>query len=71
MPRFYHVTKKENAMGQQHNPNQNSRDSLHDERMKKAQQGSDQEQKHGMPGTFKNDPDKKGEKSKSPNPGRH
>lgn len=58
-------------MGQQHNPNQNSQDILHDERTRKAQQGSDQEQKHGMPGTFKNDPDGKNQKSKSPNPSRH
>jgi len=56
-------------MGQQHNPN--SKENLHDERAKKAQQDSDREQRHGMPGTFKNDPDGKTEKSKSPNGNRH
>ncbi|HEY2034610.1 MAG TPA: hypothetical protein VGH02_13070 [Rhizomicrobium sp.] len=54
-------------MGQQHNPNQNSKDNLRDKRAKKAQQSSDQEQRHGMPGTFKNDPDGTPQKSKSPN----
>lgn len=52
-------------MGQQHNPN--SKDNLHDERAKKAQQDTDREQRHGMPGTFKNYPDSKAPKSKSPN----
>ncbi|HSM95523.1 MAG TPA: hypothetical protein VLT91_05745 [Rhizomicrobium sp.] len=59
-------------MGQQHNPNQNSRDnSMNDERAKKAQQNSDRDRKHGMPGTFKNDPDGKPEKSKSHDSDRH
>jgi len=49
-------------MGQQHNP----QDNMKDERTRKAQQdSSDGEQRHGMPGTFKNDPDKPGEKAKS------
>jgi hypothetical protein len=56
-------------MGQQHNPN--SKDNLRDEHDKKAQQDSDREQRHGMPGTFKNDPDRKAPKSKSPNESHH
>lgn len=54
-------------MGQQHN----SRDNMKDERTKKAQQDSDREQRHGMPGTFKNDPDKRGEKANSPPKSKH
>ena len=59
-------------MGQQHHPNQSSRDNnMNDERVKKARQDSDRDQKHGMPGTFKNDPDGKPEKSKSQDDSRH
>ena len=58
-------------MGQQHHPNQNSRHDMNDGRAKKAQQDSDRDQKHGMPGTFKNDPDGKPEKSKSQDSNRH
>lgn len=71
MLRFYCVTKKEDAVGQQRNPDQNSKDKLHDERAKKAQHDSNQEQRRGMPGTFKNDPDGRAQKSKSPNDNRH
>lgn len=59
---FYRVTRTEARMGQQHK----SQDNMKDERTKKAQQDSDRTQKRGSPGTFKNDPDKPGEKAKSP-----
>lgn len=58
-------------MGQHHNPDQNSQDNRRDEHAKKAQKGSGKEQEHGMPGTFKNDPDAKAPKSKSPGTSRH